>query len=659
VIALAGRPLATDDTWWHLAMGALYAGGDLWPREDPLLHTTVLRAPVPHEWLFQVGLYEVERWLGFTGLRILHVALVAAIGAVAFAELRRASRDLVAAAASCTVLAALAWFRFAQLRPELVSVLAILAMYGLVLRDAAPPRAGRIAATLVLMLAWANAHSLFMIGLCLALAGLLGTLVEAVLARLARVPAPSRERNAERGRRLLLFLALAIAVTSLNPRGYEQHLTFLGEADAGLIWKIRDDFLPWKPLAPPWDAGPRFSLLAFGVSDLLYAAFLVEAARRLRAVARARTADAVHAFDGVHFGLALAALVASLVAVRFHWLAIFPLLYLVRPLAARPLAPAARAWVAALALGVACALPGSAGARALAAEVAREPGGYWRSDWLDARYCGRGARFLREAGLEGRLFHPFNLGGFLGWWLAPQLRTFIDGRLDHVTADVLDAFQVIRRTSRIGPTGHLRRRLTRWGIDVFFADTFPEAWYADRESGYHLRRLPEWMPIFVARTHAVYLRRNARNAVNLERVAAFYARRGIPFDRERGFQVERVIAEAPELAAELELVLPDEAELERAIAGGDRAASALAREVLARHAWTVGRFARQVELDLASLAENPQAREPALRLADGLLAQGRPAEALAVLEPLAGGRSEDVEVGELVRFARARAGSGG
>ena len=656
VIALAARPLATDDTWWHLAMGALYAGGDLWPREDPLLHTTVLRPPVPHEWLFQVGLNGVERWFGFAGLRLLHVALVGAIGAYAFAQLLRAGRDRVAAAAACVALVALAWFRFAQLRPELVSVLAVLAVYALVLRDERPPGAGRIAAALAVVLVWANAHSVFAIGLCLTLAARLGTLLEAALARAARIAPAARERNAERGRHLLLFLALAIAVSSLNPRGYEQHLTFLGEAEAGLIWKIRDDFLPYRPFAPPWDAGPAFTALAWGVANLVYAAFTVEALRRLLRLARARSAPALAGFDAVHFGLALAAFAASLVAVRFHWLALFPLVYLLRPLAARPLAPAARAVVAAIALAIAVALPAAARAPALAAEVARESRG-WRSDWLDVRYCGSGARFLADAGLTGRLFHPINLGGFLGYQLAPHLRTFIDGRLDHVPAGVLDDYLILRRTSRIGPTPPLRRRLTRWGIDVFVADTFPEAWYADRESGYHLRRLPEWIPIWVARTHALYLRRNARNRVNLERVAAYYAARGVPFDRGRGLEVERVVAEAPAFAAEQELVHPAEAELERAITGADPIARALASEALARHAWSVGRFTRQVELDRRIHAERPRAREPAVRLADGLLALGRPDEARAVLEPLAREWPEDAELAELLGFARDRAGA--
>lgn len=650
-----GRPLATDDTWWHLAMGALYAGGDLWPREDPLLHTTVLRAPVAHEWLFQVALHGVERLAGFAGLRALHVGVVAGIVATAFAAFRRASRDTAVAAAACVVLVALSWFRWVQLRPDLVSVLAILALYVLLLRDPAPPGRGRLAAGLLLLLLWVNAHSLFMIGLCLVLAAVLGTLLRALLARLVVSGDARAAENASRGLRLLAFLVLAIAVTWLNPRGFEQHLTFLTESRAGLIWKILDDFQPYRPLAPP-QGGPAFTFLAWLVSDLLYATCGAAAARRLLRLLRERSSAALEGFDPVGFALALAAFTASLVAVRFHWLAVFPLLYLLRPLAAQPLSNLARAALAAASLAIAVALPGVAGVLpAFAAEVAREPRGYWRSDWLDVRYCGPGMRFLADAGLEGRLYHPFNLGGFLGYWLAPRLRTFIDGRLDHVPAQVLDDYLTIRRTSRLGPTEPLRARLDRWGVDLFFADTFPPAWYADRESGYALRQLPEWIPIWVTRTHAIYLRRSPRNQRNLARVAAYYAARDVPFDPGRGLDVSGVIDARPDWAAERQLVLPAESRLEALAEASDPALRARGLERLARHAWRVGDFKRQVDWDRALRLLRPEDRDAALRLGDGLLRLGRPRGALRVLAPLEAARPEDLEVARLAAAARSAA----
>ena len=147
-------------------------------------------------------------------------------------------------------------------------------------------------------------------------------------------------------------------------------------------------------------------------------------------------------------------------------------------------------------------------------------------------------RFLRDTGLEGHLFNAFNLGGFLGYWVSPRLRTFIDGRLDHYPPEVLDDYLAIRRTSLRGPSERLRALLDARKVDVFFADHFPEREYRNRFSGTHLRRLPDWVPVFAARTHSIYLRRSPENRDNLRRVAAFYRERGVPFDPREGLDVD-------------------------------------------------------------------------------------------------------------------------
>ena len=217
---------------------------------------------------------------------------------------------------------------------------------------------------------------------------------------------------------------------------------------------------------------------------------------------------------------------------------------------------------------------------------------------------------------------------------------------------VLEDYLSMRRTSRRGPTAPLRERLDRWGIDLFFADSFPEGWYVDRQSGFHLRRLPEWIPIFAARSHAIYLRHNARNRGNLERVAAHYARLGVPFDRQRGLDVSRMIREAPDFAAAQQLVLPDRARLARLAAAGSPGDRARAMERLAEHAWRVGDFAGQLEYDRALLALRPRDRDAAFRLGDALLALGRAGEALPVLERLGEARPRDDEVARLTAMAR-------
>jgi hypothetical protein len=653
LVALAARPLGTDDTWWHLAMGELYAGGDLWPRSDPLLHTTVLRAPVPHEWLFQVGLAALHDLAGFVGLRVFHGWAMATLVLGVLASCVRAGRDLSAAALATLVWCTLSWFRLVQLRPELVSFGAILALYALALVRDEPVGRGRAILVLALFVVWVNAHSLFAIGLGLLVAAALGAALEAWLAR-GLPDAGADERAGRALRRAAAFAGLALVagvVTWLNPRGFEQHATFFTESSGGLIWKIQDDFLPWRPWIWPEARGPAFTRLAWALSNALYALFFVAAARAALRLFRLRSPGALDRLDPVHLGLGAAAFVASLVAVRFHWLSLFPLLYLLRGLRATPARLGSRWVISAAALGLACALPVSGGFAGFAAEVAREPEGY-RADWLDERYAGSGARFLAETQLEGRLYHPFNLGGFLGYWLAPRLATFIDGRLDHVPADVLDDYLILRRTSQSGPTAPLRERLERWGIDVVFADAFAPEWYAKRHSGVHLRRLPEWILIHASRSHGIYLRRNPRNVENLRRVANYYAARGIAFDPRHGLDVHRALAQAPGWSREQSLVMPNEGAFESWVEHRDPARRRRAREALAGHAWRIGDFERSLTLDGALLAETPEDRDAGFRSLDALLGLGRLAEAVPLADRLAEAHPEDAEIGVLVAWVR-------
>jgi len=657
VVAIAGRPLATDDTWWHLAMGSLYATGDLWPRADPLLHTTVLRPPVPHEWLFQVGLFRLREWLGFPALRVLHGAAVLALLGSVYAVSRRASGDRVAAAFATLVFLALSWFRLVQLRPEVFSALAVVALYALALRPEVGPDRARTLLCLGLFAVWVNAHSLFAIGLCLLVAALLGAALHAVLRTF--VDAPGADPNPTRTRRLVLALAAVLAITWLNPRGFDQHLTFFTESRAGLIWKIRDDFLPWQPFVAPVDAGQVFTPLAWGLIDALYALVLGCALWRLWRLHRTRSAAALRGLDPVHLGLALASGVACLVSVRFHWLCLFPLLYLLRQWRAwRPVPEAARAALAVGCVVLALATPRSAGFAAYASELAFEPDGY-RSQWMDERYCGPGMRFLRDAQLEGRLYHPFNLGGFLGYWLAPDLRTFIDGRLDHVPAEVLDDYLAIRRASRTGPTHVLRDRLDRWGVDVFVADAFAPERYDQRLSGTHLRRLPEWIPVYASSSCVIHLRRNPRNRPNLERVVAYYALREVPFDPQRGLRVGRALEVAAEWADAQRLRHPAQGALEAQVARGSQAEQVFALEQLAAHAWRIGDFDAQIPLDRAHLRLRPDARTPGVRLADALIQRGRHRAALAVLAKVLARHPGDPEAAYLERRARRELGESG
>jgi len=636
-LVLVGRPLATDDLWWHLELGGVYASQGLEVPQDPMLHTTREHPTVPHEWLFQVALHNLQRGVGFQGLRVIHVAVVAGLLLWAFALFRGAAGSTAPAALATLAWLALSWYRLFQLRPELATLTALFAFYALLFGSDRPPSWGRVVLALGLLVVWANAHSLFAIGPALVLAALAGMTLQQLAARRVSGAAELGDGGLWL-RRLAVVLVLGLLVTAANPRGFEQHLTFLQESSSGDIWHLQDDFLPWNPFLPPQRRA--LTLYSWIVADALLLGFLATAGVGLRRLWRERSAVALRDLDALHLALGGAAFVAMLVAARFHWLGFLPLLYLLR--ASRR---ASRAWTdarrrtlgrscAAASAGLALAFPVGIHLDAYVREVGFERNGYLGSPYLDARYCGAGMRFLRDARLRGRLFHPFNLGGFLGYWLAPGLRTFIDGRMDHYPSEVLKDYLAIRSAAQVGALRELSVLLDKWKVDLFFGTTFPRDRYPGGSWTDQLRRLHSWVPVFASQDCAIYLRRDPRNERNLERARRYYRERKLRFDEVHGVDVGAAIRRRPGWVEEQGLVPPHFEELWAARKSVDPAIRVAALDELGQLFWRVGAFREAIAIDQVLLAQRPELPEPQRRMADALLQLGRPAEALAVADAL-------------------------
>jgi hypothetical protein len=641
LLALVGRPLATDDLWWHMKLGEVYARQGPWIPEDPLYHTTHGQPTVPHEWLFQVAVHGLERALGFQGLRVVHVLSVAGIALWALRIFRCAAGAFAPAALATLVFLELSWFRLFQFRPDLVSVLALLALYELLLGREQPAGRGRIALAGAVVLLWVNMHSLFTIGLALLLAALMGVGLRRVLMRVATGASEGRAADAALARSLALALAVACLASLVNPRGIHAHALFFVESASGDIWQLKDDFLPWNPFWPAAD-NRALTPLCWALADALLLAFLWVAGSGLLRVVRERSAAAVRDLDTVQLGLSAASFVAMLVTVRFHWMALLPLVYLSRAVrrraVAQPQTLIPTAWATAAAgLGLALAFPAGIRADSYAREVAMEADGYW-SPYLDERYCGAGVRFLADAGIQGRLFHPFNMGGFLGFWLAPDLRTFIDGRMDHYPSEVLSDYLKIRHASQAGAARLLAQLLDKWEVDVFFGTSFPESRYANRFWIAHIRRLPNWVPIWASQTHSIFLRRSPRNARNFIRVKAWYMQRRVPFDREKGVDMGAAIDRRPAWVVKQGIVPPRFEHWVEEGRSADPERRRVALAALGRIYWQIGAFDKQVAADSALVALGSADKEVRRRLADGLLQLGRAAEAWEVARAL---RDED------------------
>ncbi|MGH0029845.1 MAG: hypothetical protein ACQGVC_08645, partial [Myxococcota bacterium] len=270
---------------------------------------------------------------------------------------------------------------------------------------------------------------------------------------------------------------------------------------------------------------------------------------------------------------------------------------------------------------------------------------------------GHAVWFLADAGLRGNLYNEYANGNFLGYWLAPRMRVFLNGSLN-VPLRVMDARRAVRRLSP--PAGRtLTDLLDDFAVDVFFGSglpVYPASPRAEVSNVAHLEGMPGWIPVFRNLRSGVYLRDLPRNRENLERVAAYYARAGVPFDATRGFDARLAVERAPRWAAEHGLCPADLDRLRAAGASPDPVLRRQAWERLGRWSAALGLYEETLELADRQLAETPDAVGALRRRVWALLHLRRGKQARRAAAPLAARMPPgDPVSGLLVTAARAGA----
>ena len=532
-LALA-QPLVSGDLWWHLSTGRWILEHGALPTTDPFSHTAGDRPWILEEYGSQVLFAWIESWGGLVGLRVFGTLLGLAL---LLAVRRWARRALDPAWASlATVLFALVFALKWELRPQLLSGLLFL-----FLAERLFPRARRgpeddpgprtwLVVYLVTAL-WVQLHAEALFAPLFAAAGLIGAAFAAGL---------GCDGGARRIRAWVATLLAAVAGNLSSPFGAAPIVYALFHRSVPQQY-IEEWFRPW--IAP---GDPRFAPLTLGV----FVAFLVCAAvggafvlAQARRRLRGRSGPAALSWERIGF-LALC-LVLSLQARRFLFLAWFPAIDgLALLLARRPRLAAS-------------SLPALLGALALALPLARSHyvalgrGALERGDFgavTDARLFPLEAeRFLREAGIRGNLYHPYEWGGFLGWWLWPDLRPFIDGRTV-LFADVIperwraerDPVAAREVFARRDVRAIVMRRLVDHGSGVY-------AWRPPSlESG------AAWIRGWSDARVVVWLRGD--DPENLQRMLDHWAAQGVELDAQEGFNECVALAAHPEWLDERELL---------------------------------------------------------------------------------------------------------
>ena len=429
--------------------------------------------------------------------------------------------------------------------------------------------------------------------------------------------------------RLAVALGVATVLTLVNPRGIDQHLTFLLSSSHSGALSIADEWARFNPfsMGAALNAG---SALTWIVADMVLATVAGVTLIWGTRVARGGTLDSRSA---ALFGLAAASTIAMLAAVRFLWLGIFPILFVAHVSSRLAIYPARGErwdrWAAFAPAVMAIALLCSTNFRSFIDSRPRGVTAHLTSPYAPEKYYLEGVRFLAETGISGNLYNSYWLGSFVGYWLVPPLRTFVDGRTEHYPAEVLKDYYAIKHRRGVREGESFLDVLERREVDLFFGTGLPDPAHGGIH-GYtagHLEAAPGWLRVSRGVRHSIYLNEDRSNRATLDRIASYYDREGVPFSREHGFDPVAVIRERPDWAASHGILPRDWDGRIHHSEAGDVAARFEALDTLAICYAALGDYQSAIDTARRALVAQPYAKGPLRRMVYAFLRLDQPVRA--------------------------------
>ena len=402
------RPVFNADFWLVRRTGQWIAEHLAIPMRDPFSFTAGDNLWIEHKWFFDLVVYLVDRLFGVGGLVWMKVGLTLALFGLLLCQAKTAAGRAATVMLFLLTVAALEG-RF-SLRAHLAGYICLAGSHLLLERNRLGDRRtlGTLAAVQAL---WANIHGSFVLGPLLLIGWWVGGVLNHRLSKDAP-PAPNHRQHA-------IALALLLAASCCNPYGPALLLTPLEHVFGS--FSIAYELAEWRALGSR-HLGPWFValLVACGVAAV---PFVVGVIRR---------APLLHHLC-ILLGVGLLASRSARFALPFLVVFIPTAIDRLAPmLAGLPKGPARRALGLTAALLIGAMATPSVRRLATAAETpfrVAVPGMPELS-----------ADFLSAQKLEGNVFNSFDFGDYLAGRLHPEIRIFINGRMDLYDPAVHEAY---------------------------------------------------------------------------------------------------------------------------------------------------------------------------------------------------------------------------
>lgn len=429
------------DFGWHLKTGEVIAATGSIPKVDVFSYVAEGNPWLDSHWLFQLLLHGSHSLAGIRGVVLLRVGVAVLTFSLLLAT--RYRREYFALSLIVGLLALFVAFQRFLLRPELLTLCFLAATFYLIENLPRHRRLSLLALPAV-QVAWNNVHGLHVLGPVFLLLHLLGDLLQDRLVRaLPRFPAPPDLVREWRPRIAVTAACWAALLVNANGlAGIVYPYEIFGELVAlptvfSHLGELQSPFglvgVPFPHPAVCYKLLLLLSLLALlgqlgrlRLAHLLpYAAFLFLSTLALR-------------------NMSLFAIVATPVTIRnLYGVADFVARRRARPLAVAP----ALVMLQSLAF---VGLSAWIGAR-VADDSLYDRLGYRRrfGAQVSDTFPVEAARYLRERGLQGRLFNNPEIGGYLIWQLYPRHQVALDGRWE-VYGDFLARIRELEQPAAFG-----------------------------------------------------------------------------------------------------------------------------------------------------------------------------------------------------------------
>lgn len=384
------EPIRNYDYFWHLATGRWILEHRALPARDPFTLASHDGGWINLEWLFQITLYPLFELLGHDGLTIL-LAVLAGLGTAALFLYARTRTT----AGPALLLSVIAWLGAAHridLRPETAAIPLFVLFIVLLLRS---PRIGSVFLLAAMTTLWFAVHPSALLAPVLASLVLIGSIFD------------SEENERERKIRFGQVVASGVALL-LNPWFFEGVLAPVRLAT--LLQRERLVNLEWLPSSP--SVFPELYAVIAG-------SLLLLALRRLG-----------------KRGWSRALLFAFLGFLAVRYVRNHAFFYSALPVLLAPSIGTLHArWDRLLMVGAAFVLVSGLLQQDLGVGIDR------------SRFPERVIARLDASGLEGNVYTPDQLGGYLVWSFYPERRVLVDGR-NELYIEFFRRFAEARENSR-------------------------------------------------------------------------------------------------------------------------------------------------------------------------------------------------------------------